>query len=48
MCSDVQVMPLQWPAVGPLQVTPGTVQLGIAVEPLGGLSLELETTLECR
>ena len=32
---NMQVMPLQWPAVGPLQAAPGAIQLGIAVEPLG-------------
>jgi len=33
--ASLQVMPLQWPATGPFTVTAGTVQLGIAVEPLG-------------
>jgi len=32
-----EVMPLQWPATGPFTVTAGTVQLGIAVEPLAEL-----------
>lgn len=31
----LQVMPLQWPVQGPLHVGPGTIQLGVCLEPLG-------------
>ena len=30
-------MPLSWPVVGAIAVGPGTIQLGIALEPLGML-----------
>lgn len=36
-----QVMPLQWPAGGPLHIGPGTIQLGVAFERLGDAILHV-------